>query len=270
MQTPDFDDIIFEKLNKEYGAYLLRKRYNRVVVISIILAVLFGSISVLIPFLSKPKQKSREVYSSLFVTMENLKPPGPSGIPEMPPPPSVPRLKSSVLKTAVDAYVAPKVVDSIPLLEKSITVKSDSTGLTSGDIGDINGSDNGSVNGTGDYSGGVEGGTGGGGGDGIYSTVDIMPTFKGGDINKFREWVQKKTKYSGEATINGVQGKVYITFIVENDGTVSDVKVAKGVDPLIDNEAVKAVKSSPKWSPGKLRGMTVRVSFIIMLDFKLN
>jgi len=99
--------------------------------------------------------------------------------------------------------------------------------------------------------------------------VDIMPTFKGGDINKFREWVQKKTKYPEEATINGIQGKVYITFIVETDGTVSDVKVAKGVDPLIDGEAVKAVKSSPKWAPGKLRGMTVRVSYIIMLDFQL-
>ena len=269
MQTPDFDDIIFEKLNKEYGAYLLRKRYNRVVVLSIILAVSFVSISVLIPFLSKPEQKSTEVYSSLLLTMENLKPPGPTGITKVPPPPSVPRLKSYRLVATENGYVAPKVVDSIPPLEKSVAIKSDSIGLTPGDIGDINGSDNGSVNGTGNYSGGVEGGTGGGGGDGIYPTVDIMPTFKGGDINKFREWVQKKTKYPEEATINGIQGKVYITFIVENDGSVSNVKVAKGVDPLIDNEAVKAVKSSPKWSPGKLRGMTVRVSYVIMLDFQL-
>jgi protein TonB len=96
-----------------------------------------------------------------------------------------------------------------------------------------------------------------------------MPTFKGGDINKFRVWVQKKTKYPEEATINGIQGKVYITFVVESDGTISTVKVAKGVDPLIDDEAVKAVKSSPKWSPGKLKGMSVRVSYLIMLDFQL-
>ena len=269
MPTPKFDDIIFEKLNKEYGAYLLRKRYNRVVVISIILAVLFGSISVLITFLCKPEQKSTEEYSYLFVTMENLKPPGPTNMPDMPPPPSVPQLKSFKLRVIENAYVAPKVVDSILPIEKPVSVKSDSTGSTSGDIGDIDGSDNGSVNGTGNYSGGVEGGTGGGGGNGIYSAVDIMPTFKGGDINKFREWVQKKTKYPEEATINGIQGKVYITFIVEADGTVSTVKVAKGVDPLIDNEAVKAVKSSPKWSPGKLRGMTVRVSYVITLDFQL-
>jgi periplasmic protein TonB len=269
MRTPEFDDIIFEKLNKEYGAYFLRKRYNRVVDISIFLAVIFGSITVLIPFLNRHEQKSRDVYSTLLVTMENLKPPGPSGMPEVPPPPSVPKLKSSVLKSVENAYVTPKIVDSIPPIEKLNAVKSDSIGLASGEIGDIDGSDNGSVNGTGNYSGGVEGGTGGGGGDGVFSSVDIMPTFKGGDINKFREWVQKKTKYPEEATINGIQGKVYITFIVETDGTVSTVKVAKGVDPLIDNEAVKAVKSSPKWSPGKLRGMTVRVSYIIMLDFQL-
>ena len=269
MQIPDFDDIVFEHLNKEYGAYLLRKRYNRVVVISIILAVLLGSISVLIPYISRPEQKSREVYSSLFVTLENLKPPGPESMPDLPPPPSVPRLKSSAFKSTENAYIAPTVVDSVPPIDKSVALKSDSTGVSLGDIGNINGSDNGSVNGTGNYLGGVEGGTGGGGGDGIYSTVDIMPTFKGGNIDKFREWVQKKTKYPDEATINGIQGKVYITFLVEPDGTVSNVKVAKGVDPLIDNEAVKSVKSSPKWSPGKLRGMTVRVSYLIMLDFQL-
>jgi periplasmic protein TonB len=269
MRIPDFDDIIFEHLNKEYGAYFLRKRYNRVVVLSIILAVLFGSLSVIIPYLIKPEQKSREVYSSLFISMDNLKPPGPENMPDVPPPPSVPRLRSSGLKATENEYVAPTVVDSIPPVEKLIVINSDSAISSLGDIGDINGSDNGSKNGTGNYSGGVEGGTGGGGGDGIYSTVDVMPTFKGGDINKFREWVQKKTKYPEEATINGIQGKVYITFIVEPDGNISNVKVAKGVDPLLDNEALKAVKSSPKWSPGKLRGMTVRVSYIIMLDFLL-
>ena len=94
-----------------------------------------------------------------------------------------------------------------------------------------------------------------------------MPKFKGGDIDKFREWVQKQTKYPEVATINNVHGKVYITFIVENDGSVTNVKVIKGVDPLIDDEAVKAVKSSPKWTPGKQRGVPVRVSYLIVLNF---
>jgi hypothetical protein len=111
---------------------------------------------------------------------------------------------------------------------------------------------NGSGKGTGKVSeGGGEGGGGNGGsGKGLYSTVDEMPKFKGGDINKFREWVQKKTKYPEVATINGIQGRVYATFIVEKDGSVTNGKVVKGVDPLINIEASKAVMSSPKWPWG--------------------
>ena len=71
------------------------------------------------------------------------------------------------------------------------------------------------------------------------------------------------------ATINGIQGRVYVTFIVEKDGSVTNGKVVKGVDPLINNEALKAVMSSPKWTPGKQRGTAVRVAYIIMLNFQL-
>ena len=96
-----------------------------------------------------------------------------------------------------------------------------------------------------------------------------MPKFRGGDINKFREWVQKKTKYPEIATINGIQGKVYVTFIVERDGTVTNGKVVKGVDPLINDEALKAVMSSPRLIPGRQLGEAVMVSYIIMLNFQL-
>jgi len=96
-----------------------------------------------------------------------------------------------------------------------------------------------------------------------------MPKFKGGDINKFREWVQKKTNYPEIAIDNNIEGRIYITFIVENDGCVTNVKVVKGVDPIIDDEAVKAVMSSPRWTPGKQRGKEVRVSYLIMINFQL-
>lgn len=270
MAIPDFDDIVFEKLNKEYGAYFLRKIYSRVLSLSIILAVMAGSFSVLIPFLSIPEQKNREIYSARYVTMETLM--IPPGQPDSAPPvvPAAPALVKAPakLKAAEAKYVAPKVVDSIPPVLKQIDLRSDSiSGMSeTGDInggGDEKGSSGGVTGGTG------TGGNGGGGGGGLYTTVDEMPKFRGGDINKFREWVQKKTKYPEEATINGIQGKVYVTFIVERDGIVSNGKVVKGVDPLINNEALKAVMSSPKWSPGRLRGESVRVSYIIMLNFQL-
>ena len=72
-----------------------------------------------------------------------------------------------------------------------------------------------------------------------------MPSFKGGDINKFREWVKKRTNYPQAAIDNRIQGKVYLTFIVETDGTVSNVTVVKGVDPIIDDEAVKLFRHLP-------------------------
>ena len=97
--------------------------------------------------------------------------------------------------------------------------------------------------------------------------VEVMPSFKGGDINKFRDWVQKRTSYPQEAIDKRLQGKVFLTFIVEPDGAVSSVTVVKGVDPLIDVEAVKAIEASPKWSPGLQRGQPVRVRYSMWLNF---
>jgi periplasmic protein TonB len=266
MSVPDFDDIIFERLNKGYGAYFLRKRYNRVVIKSIVAAVVLGCIIVLIPFFNKPEAKTREIYSSIYVTMEKMKPPDqPSGLPMLPVSPAPPRNNPAArIAAPLAQYVAPKVVDSIPISEKLTDLTIDSfPGVLTGHE-----TINGSGKGTGTVSGGGEGGVGGNG-NGLYSAVDEMPKFKGGDINKFREWVQKKTKYPELATINGIQGRVYVTFMVEKDGSVTNGKVVKGVDPLIDDEALKAVMSSPKWTPGKQRGTTVRVSYLIMLNFQL-
>ena len=100
--------------------------------------------------------------------------------------------------------------------------------------------------------------------------VEVMPTFKGGDIEKFREWVLKRTNYPQIAQDNGIQGKVILTFVVEKDGSVSNVKVVKGVDKILDDEAVKSIESSPKWSPGLQRGRPVRFRYYIPLVFSFN
>jgi periplasmic protein TonB len=266
MYVPDFDDIIFEKLNKEYGAYFLRKGYNRSVIAAIVIACILGSMVVLTPYLIRPEQKKQEIYTARYVSMDRLMAPsGQPGAPSIPVQPPAYHAKAPArLRASEIRYVAPKVVDSMPQVEKSIAITSDS-------IAGI--SDKGAIDGTGDdngsYSGNGTGTGGGGGGNGLFSEAEVMPKFKGGDINKFREWVQKKTKYPEIATINGIQGRVYVTFIVERDGTVTNGKVVKGVDPLINDEALKAVMSSPKWTPGRQRGEPVRVSYIIMLNFQL-
>lgn len=105
----------------------------------------------------------------------------------------------------------------------------------------------------------------------IFFIAEDMPMFNGKDASDgFREYVAKNLKYPDIAAENGIQGTVYIQFVVEPSGSVSNVKVLRGVDPALDKEAVRIVQSSPKWTPGKQRGKPVRVSFTFPITFKLN
>ena len=205
-----------------------------------------------------------------YVAMEYLMPPSrKSDSPVGPAPVAYPQsiAPAKIIPSKVK-YLAPEVVDSIiPVKEAQIlAVDSISDAIPNEGIR------NGIRDGKGIIAGGGgQGGEGGGGtgGNGFYSNVDIMPTFKGGDVEKFRKWVQRNTKYLLAATSNGIHGKVYITFVIGKDGSVINVKVVRGVDPLIDNEALKAVKSSPKWTPGRLKGKVVMVAYLISVNFEL-
>ncbi len=104
----------------------------------------------------------------------------------------------------------------------------------------------------------------------IFVVVETMPTFQGGDVNNFRDWVQQRVKYPEIAVKNGIQGKVFIMFVVEPDGTVTNANIMRGVDPSLDNEAIKVVKSSPLWAPGKQNGVEVAVRFSITVNFQLQ
>ncbi len=104
----------------------------------------------------------------------------------------------------------------------------------------------------------------------IFVIVEHMPSFQGGDLNKFRDFVNKNLKYPEIAAENGIQGRVILSFVVEANGTLSNVRVLRGVDPAIDKEAIRVVESSPKWSPGQQRGKPVRVSFNMPIIFVLQ
>jgi protein TonB len=106
--------------------------------------------------------------------------------------------------------------------------------------------------------------------DEVFAIVEDMPTFKGGDINKFHDWVQKRVRYPELATDNDIQGRVFITFVVETNGTVSGVTVTRSVDQLLDEAAKEAVTASPKWEPGMHRGRPVRVRYSIPIIFQLQ
>lgn len=103
-----------------------------------------------------------------------------------------------------------------------------------------------------------------------YLTADVMPTFQGKDLNAFRDWVQGKIVYPAVAAENGVDGKVILEFVVERDGSVSNITVLMSPDKSLGTEAARVVATSPKWSPAKQRGQPVRLKYSLPIVFKLN
>ena len=103
----------------------------------------------------------------------------------------------------------------------------------------------------------------------VFDVVEEMPSFPGGN-EALMSYLNGNTKYPVVAQENGVQGKVIISFVVERDGSISDVRVARSVDPSLDREAQRVVKSMPRWTPGKQNGQTVRVKYTVPVVFRLQ
>ena len=103
-----------------------------------------------------------------------------------------------------------------------------------------------------------------------FQLVEEKPSFNGGDANEFSKWVNSRLVYPEIAKENGVQGRVTLQFTVNTDGSVSNVKVLRGVDSSLDKEAVRVVSSSPKWKPGKQRDRAVKVTYTFPVIFQLR
>jgi len=252
---PEFDFLIFENRNRDYGAYYLRTKYKNAVIGGILLSVLFALAGVVLPFVmnrgdDKIISGGRGYYE---VRMESLEPPPEQiYIPPAPPPPRETRAQE------IAKYVPPVVVDSIIVREPPPMTFDDALTGVDEDLPEITGAGPGdNLLGEGDGFGNEE----------PYFFVEVMPSFRGGDLNNFRNWINKRTSYPQEAVDAKITGTVFLTFIVEKDGSVSNVTVLKGVHPLLDEAAAKAISESPKWSPGLQRGQPVRVRFQIPLTF---
>ena len=103
-----------------------------------------------------------------------------------------------------------------------------------------------------------------------FQLVEEKPSFQGGDANQFSKWVNQRLVYPEIAKENGVQGRVTLQFTVEKDGSITKVKVLRGVDPSLDKEAVRVVSMSPKWKPGKQRDRAVPVTYTFPVIFQLR
>ena len=103
----------------------------------------------------------------------------------------------------------------------------------------------------------------------VYDVVEVMPQYPGGQIAMLK-YIMENIKYPEQAMKEGIQGRVTVRFIVEKDGRGSNVRLLRSVQPSLDKEAIRVVKSMPKWTPGKHNGKPVRVRFNLPVMFKLN
>ena len=103
----------------------------------------------------------------------------------------------------------------------------------------------------------------------VFIIVEDMPEFPGGEI-ALRKYIAENVLYPEMAKENDIQGTVYVRFVVDTDGSVSNVEVLRGVDPLLDKEAKRVVETLPKWKPGRQRGKAVKVSHSVPIKFALQ
>lgn len=106
--------------------------------------------------------------------------------------------------------------------------------------------------------------------DDVFMVVEQMPVFKNGIEGEFESWLNSNIQYPIIAKENGIQGRVFVQFVIEKDGSITNVKIIRGVEPTLDKEALRVVQSSPKWKPGMQRGQNVRVQYTCPISFVLG
>lgn len=103
-----------------------------------------------------------------------------------------------------------------------------------------------------------------------FLIAETMPSFQGGDLNTFRNWVQQNVKFPQIALENGIQGRVVLSFVIEKDGRLTNIQVLQTPDRSLSEEAIRVLSKSPKWSPGKQRNQVVRVKYTLPVDFRVQ
>src|SRR5574344_2354971 len=258
-------DMVFEGRNKAYGAYQLRqhspKRHLWSVIIVLILAFLAFIIPTLIR-LATPKQKvvMTEVTQISKLKQAEVKQKEMKKIQDEPTPPQA--VKSSVKFTAPVIKKDEEVNEDEEI--KSQEELMDAKGSIS--IADVKGNDE--LNGK-DIADLKQIVTQAAPEEKVFEVVEQMPTYPGGE-NALNDYLMKHIKYPVIAEENGIQGRVIVTFVVERDGSITDVQIARSVDPSLDKEAARVVRTMPSWNPGRQHGTAVRVKFTVPVTFRLQ
>jgi protein TonB len=251
-KVPAFDDLIFVNRNKEYGAYDLRKRYKSATGLSIIggvtfYAALFILFSVITP---KPVIGDPDDRIIIVVTPDNSI--DPDEIAQKPP-------EKPVEAPVIDRYVAP-VITTDTTKDTPYLMTTEELLLTTRD-GDVNDTNDFIYHEQPDEIIPDETPT-------IFIKVEEMPEYPGGN-QALLSYIAKNTIYPDDALRNNIHGRVTLKFVVNPDGAVGKIEIIRGVDPLLDQEAVRVVSTLPRFKPGRQGGVPVPVWFSVPVNFQL-
>ncbi|MFD1185545.1 energy transducer TonB [Pontibacter rugosus] len=264
------DDIVFEGRNRAYGAFLLRKLYNKHITVAAIVAILLFALFLSIPLIAKLIQgEEEEQVVERIVTEVDLAPPPPldeaTPPPPPPPPPDLPPPPPPVRATV--KYTPPVVKrDNEVVEEEEIPDVEVLTEIDAG-VKTVEGSKNapldlGDIDGTSDVVAEVVE-------EKPYTYVEQMPTFPGGE-SEMLKYLGKNIRYPAAAQRAGVEGLVVLSFVVGRTGEISEIQVIKNLGAGTDEEAMRVVKSMPKWTPGKQNGRAVPVRYTLPVRFAIK
>jgi protein TonB len=253
-RAPAFDDIVFKERNKEYGAYSLRKKYNRTVVVALLVGIIILGTAIITPYINAKalENRTKRAERQVEIKMENLDQPNEQVAPPPPPPPP----PADVVQQ--QRYVPPVVVDSIRPEEV--------TRLMTADDAQVEVKDAEVVEAATEVKEEVQEAEP----EEIpFVVVEEMPMYPGGEVELLK-YIADHTNYPEVAKENNIQGRVIVRFCVTAKGGVSQVSILKGVDPELDSEAIRVVNSLPAFKPGKQGGKPVPVWYMVPITFTLK
>ena len=254
IKAPAFDDIVFEERNKEYGAYKLRKKYNRTVIVALLIGILIIGTAIITPYLNAKAAENtkKRAERQVEIKLENLDQPKELVAPPPPPPPP----PTDVVQQ--QKYVPPVVVDTIKPedIKQLMTADQAQTEVTNKEVVEVVQQVKEEVQEA----------------DVVevpFVVVEEMPMYPGGDAALLK-YINEHAQYPEVAKENNIQGRVIIRFCVTAKGGVSQVSVLKGVDPELDKEAIRVVNTLPAFKPGKQGGKPVPVWYMVPITFTLK
>lgn len=266
--TPEWLNLVFENRNKSYGAYVLRTESSKNMLRAFFIAAPVFVLSFVLPQMLQDRKTNVEPQNTdKIVDIVKLPPLATKPLPPKPQPAPAAALAEKLKTVKLPSHI--KVVDQ-PVSEEEMPTVSE---LNDAVIGSQNQS---GINTSAGVVAPPAATTGSGVSDmptadnTIHETtsLDAYPEFEGG-MKAWARFIQRNLRYPQQAQEEGLQGKVFISFVIEKDGSISNVTVLRGVASSLDQEAARVIQKSPKWKPGMQNNQRVRVRFNMPISFSL-